>query len=192
MTRFQVDQRAAELRRAAGPVAWFVLEELTLDAVTDSGRLVVQTSVRDLATAVSLNKDTVARAVTALVRLGVVEREQAVAGGRFGAGSYTLSLPLGVDRLDGDGTNARTRPTTAHATTHARAHEPAQLSLLDLPAADVPLTLDRRRPAPPQPSDALAPGVPGRPAGRSRDEDVSAGRPSRDESGTPERTVSSC
>lgn len=148
--------------------------------------------MRDLAVAVSLNKDTVARGVAALVRLGVVEREQSAAGGRFGAGRYVLRLPPGVDRLDEHRATNRTRPKTAHAATPARSHEPAQLSLLDLVADDVVPALDRRGPAPPQPSDALAPGVPGRPAGRSRDEDVSAGRPSRDENGTAGRTVPSC
>lgn len=192
MTRLQVDQRAGEFRRAAGPVAWFVLEKLALDAVRDGGALVVQTSVRDLAVAVSLNKDTVARAVGVLVRLGVVEREQSATGGRFGSGRYVLRLPAGVERLHDAPTIARSPRKTTRTSTHVRPHEPVQLSLLDLDVNDGFPTLDGFPPAPPQPSDALAPGVPGRPAERSRDENVSTGRPSRDENGTPERTVFSC
>lgn len=192
MTGLQIDQRSREFRRAAGPVAWFVLEELALDAVTDGGALVVQTSVRDLAVPLSLNKDTVARAVGALVGLGVVEREQSATGGRFGASRYVLRLPAGVERFHDEPNVARSPRKTTRASTHVRPHEPTQLSLLDLDADDGFLSRDGFPPAPPQPSDALAPGVPGRPAGRSRDENVSAGRPSRDENGTPERTVPSC
>jgi len=60
MTALRIDPGAAPLRRQLGPVPWFVLEELVLLAGADS---VVETNVRALAAGLSLNKDTVARAL---------------------------------------------------------------------------------------------------------------------------------
>jgi len=176
VTALQVDARARELRHEMGPVAWFVLEELALEAVQDGATLIVPTSVRELAATVSLNKDTVARALSVLVRLGFVERHQPAAGGRFGAGRYALTLPDGVALAHDDTSPPRShRPSRAPATTHERPHEQAQLTLLDLDADDRRSALDRRRPAAPQPPDALAPRVLRRPATGSREGNVIAG-----------------
>ncbi|MBW3647414.1 MAG: MarR family transcriptional regulator, partial [Actinobacteria bacterium] len=93
MNTLQVDARVCEVRHAAGPVGWFVLEHLAMHAGVDGDALAVATSVRDLAGAVSLNKDTVARAVGVLADLGLVTRHQAANGGRFASGQYVLTLP---------------------------------------------------------------------------------------------------
>ena len=191
MTVLHVDAGVRELRHEMGPLAWFVLEELALEAVRDGALLVVSTSVRELAATVSLNKNTVARAVAMLARLGVVEHHQPATGGRFGAGRYTLTLPDGVALLH-DASSPPSRPPRTPAATHERPHQPAQLTLLDLDANDRRSALDRRRPGPPQPPDALAPGVPGRPATGSRGGNVIAGRRLRDGNGTAPRTVRPC
>ncbi len=116
-----------------GTTAWVVLEALALEAVVDDGALVVRTSARAIAEAVSASKDTAAGALRRLADAGVVERRrQHRAGGRFGAGSYVLHLPAGL------ATNA--------------------LAAVAIPAAPTtPLPATRRqptrssRPTPPQP-----------------------------------------
>jgi DNA-binding transcriptional MocR family regulator len=88
MTPLRIDADAAALRRRLGPVPWFVLEELLLlsDATT-----VVNIGVRALAAGLSLNKDTVARAIGHLRDEGlVVAQTQALHAGRFGAGRYQI------------------------------------------------------------------------------------------------------
>lgn len=191
MTALQLDDCTHEFRHEAGPLAWFVLEELAFKAVRDGARLIVHTSVRDLAATVSLNKDTVARAVATLVRLGAVEHHQGAAGGRFGAGRYALTLPNGVALLDSD-TTPRSRPTRSHATTHSPAHPPAQLTLLDLGTDDRPPTPARTSTESPQPPDALAPGVSRRPVPRSRDRNGIAGSGSPGGDGAGVRPVGPC
>lgn len=161
MSALLVDSRSRQIRRDAGPVAWLLLEELALAAGREGDALVVPTSVRELAAAVSLNKDTVARAVAVLVRLGVVEHLQPASGGRFGAGRYRLTLPEGLDVIHDDASVPPSRPTRTHAATHARLQQSSQLTLLDLDPADpspplAPSPIDH-----PQPPDALAPSVPG-------------------------------
>ncbi|MGH9030525.1 MAG: hypothetical protein ACRDZV_00215 [Acidimicrobiia bacterium] len=159
MSALHIDARCQQLRRDVGPVAWLVLEELALDARSDGDALFVPTSVRELAAAVSLNKDTVARAVAVLVRLGVVEHHQPASGGRFGAGCYRLTLPAGLDVIRDDTTVPPPPHTRAHAATHARPQQPIQLTLLDLDAVELSPRLTPRSMNHPQPSDALAPRV---------------------------------
>lgn len=180
MSVLRLDEDARAFRRAAGPLAWFVLEELALaDGTRDGGVLVVPASVRGLGAAVSLNKDTVARSLGVLVELGVVEQRQSMTGGRFEAGRYAVTLPSGLTVLD-DTTAAPLRRPRAHARTHAdaheRPHEPTQLTLLDIADTATPRTSVRADPAPPQPEDALAPSVRGRRGTRPRDENGMAGR----------------
>lgn len=159
MNTLQVDARVCEVRHAAGPVGWFVLEHLAMHAGVDGHALAVATSVRDLAAAVSLNKDTVARAVGVLAELGLVTRHQAASGGRFAGGRYVLTLPAGLWLLPSNGEQPLTRQRRAHANSHVRAHDPAQLSLLDLDADEQPAALDGGHRCTSQPSDALAPAV---------------------------------
>lgn len=184
MNALQIDARSHPFRRNAGPVGWLLLEELALHADRDGDALVVPTSVRELATAVSLNKDTVARAVAVLVGLGAVERHQPVSGGRFGAGRYRLTLPDGLDVIRDHTSVPPSRPTRTHAAAHARPEQPSQLTLLDLDAFDAAPSLSLSPTNRPRPPDALAPEVPGRPATGSGDGNVSGGTRSRDANGT--------
>src|SRR5207249_8058865 len=88
---------ALGLRRALGPVAWFVLEELMLSATEDNGQLVAHVSARVLAGRLGLDKDTAARAVARLCATGVVVRSaQRRAAGRFGSGALELLQPAGL------------------------------------------------------------------------------------------------
>jgi hypothetical protein len=86
------------LRRSLGPTAWAVLEEMALDADADeAGVVIASTNVRDLAEALGLVKDTVARALNRLIVVGVVARRpQHQSAGRFGAVVYDLRLPAGL------------------------------------------------------------------------------------------------
>lgn len=161
MSALHIDSRSRQFRRDAGPVAWLVLEEFALAARPEGDALVVPTSVRELAAAVSLNKDTVARAVAVLVRLSVVEHQQLASGGRFGAGRYRLTLPEGLDVIHDDASVPPSRPTRTRAATHARLQQPRQLTLLGLDPAVPSSPLAPSPTDHPQPSDALAPEVPG-------------------------------
>jgi len=192
VSALRIGDHVRQLRRDAGPVAWYVFEELAFDAVRDGDELVASTSVRELAAAVSLNKDTVARAVAVLVRLGVVDHHQPASGGRFGAGRYSLTLPEGLDVTYDDASAPPLRRKRTHAATHARLQQPSQLSLLDLDAADPSPSPTPSPTADPQHPDALAPEVSRRPARPARDENVSGGTPLRDENGTAGRTVQPC
>lgn len=92
------DSRA--LRRALGPTAWAVLEDLVLDAEPDeSGRLVAATNVRRLAANLGLSKDAAARALRRLLACGAVVRLPAPrhVGGTFGPIAYLVCS----ERLEG-------------------------------------------------------------------------------------------
>jgi len=174
MTALRVDGDATELRRALGPVAWFVLEELLLGPGNDDGRaFVAPASARSLALSASLNKDTVARALAILGRAGVVAAlEQANDGGRFGPGGYRVDPVAGVRRI-ADTAATSAKPSSMASRTHRadaqQTHHEKQLALLDVPpstdAHSANPRPDRRR----KPDDALAPGVRPGGAGRQRD-----------------------
>jgi hypothetical protein len=173
VTGVVIDGAARRWRLKLGPVPWFVLEELLLDPLgtIDDDGLVVPTSARSLAAAVSLNKDTVVRALGLLRAAGLVVGEQGTAaGGRFGHARYRVRLLEGVTRFE---TADGTRPTSGEADHPAPApsarpsrsrSRPAvtgtQLQLLDLPDADPdpPVSTSGHRPR--KTPDALAPGVP--------------------------------
>lgn len=182
MNAIRIDASAADLRRALGPMAWFVLEELLLGHGEDLGSdFVAQASARGIAASASLNKDTVARALAALARAGVVSAvRQSNDHGRFGAGAYRIDIPAGVQRLDEARTNTsqpsskRSRP---HRSRPQPPHEATQLELLDVTPAEPHHHTDRRPTGPPKQDDALAPGVRPRPAGRERDDGTAADEP---------------
>jgi DNA-binding transcriptional ArsR family regulator len=111
MTALGIDSSAAPLRRRLGPVPWFVLEELVLLAGADS---VVETNVRALAAGLSLNKDTVARALGRLRAEGLVASDrQSNEAGRFGRGQYQTGPVPGIHRLVDDQPHPRsTQPGT--------------------------------------------------------------------------------
>lgn len=182
MTGVVIEGAARRWRVTLGPVPWFVLEELLLDplgTIEDDG-LVVPTSARSLAAAVSLNKDTVLRALGLLRAAGLVVGEQGTAtGGRFGHARYRVRPLDGISRLEmvGDA-----RPPSVEADHRAPApssrptrsrSRPAvtgtQLQLLDLPDADPDPPASTRVHRPRKPPDALAPGVPRPVPGSIRD-----------------------
>jgi len=85
---------AHELRRYVGPTGWAVLEEMVERSTGDGERLTAQVSIRTLASALGLAKDTVARSVRRLRDLGLIVAEQRrTTAGSFDAGSYRLAVP---------------------------------------------------------------------------------------------------
>lgn len=117
-----------ELRRRLGPVAWCALEDLTDDAEVDAaGRLVVRCSVRALAANLGVSKDTAARSVRRLTRLGLVVPLPIarLEGGRFGTAAYAITTPCPTAPQPSQplARPARRRPANA---------EPAQASLFDV------------------------------------------------------------
>jgi len=110
MNVLQLTEQARGLRRALGPTGWVVLEDLAVDALVDTGGVVVvTTSVRVLAEHLDLNKDTTARAMGRLIAAGILVRrpQQLDAVGRFGAAVYELHLPAGL--------TVKARPTSVDA-----------------------------------------------------------------------------
>jgi DNA-binding transcriptional ArsR family regulator len=106
-----------------GPVAWVVLERMAQQAMADGDDLVVCASVRSLAAELGLAKDTVAWALRRLRRAGLVE----FVGERFERGSYRLTVPADVLRVD-DSVRGSRSPRSRY-----RLDKPtlSQLSLLD-------------------------------------------------------------
>jgi len=131
---------ARSLRRALGPTAWAVLEELTTEGSPDAeaGVVVVATTLRDLAEALGMGRDAVAGALQALALAGWVRSDTARgAGGRFGAGRYLVLTNPALRRLPAAATP---RPPRARTATTSPSPRDQQLSLLDLstPATVVP------------------------------------------------------
>lgn len=126
---------ARQLRRALGPTAWVVLEELTAEGTLDGeagpeGVVVVATNLRDVAEALGLGRDAVAGALQALALAGWVRSEAARgSGGRFGAGRYLLSTNPALRRASAA---PRPRPHRAATSMPPPSQRPQQLSLLDL------------------------------------------------------------
>lgn len=97
MTGFGVDPTSSPLRRRLGPAPWFVLEELVLIGAAEGA----ETKVRSLAAGLSLNKDTVARALGRLRAAGLVVAEpQGSCAGRFSTGRYRVAPVPGLQILD--------------------------------------------------------------------------------------------
>ena len=117
--RLVVASDSRELRRSLGPAAWMVLVELICEADDGEPHLGVRTSVRRLATDLSMNKDAVARALARLIECGLVRRGFAsrAPGGAFGRGTYALDrrrldvlLPSTLSTLSTAPPRARGRP----------------------------------------------------------------------------------
>jgi hypothetical protein len=92
---FGVEARA--WRRAVGPAAWVVLEELVALALADAnGRWCASTSIRGLAAELGLGRDSVDAALRRLRLAGVVTfaAPRRPADGRFGAGRYLVAGEL--------------------------------------------------------------------------------------------------
>lgn len=89
-----VSEDARPVRSKVGPVAWVILEEL-VGCGEDRPRSVhVATTVRRLAEAVGLSKDTVASGLRRLMREGLVTREDQRdrSSGCFGRSLYKVDL----------------------------------------------------------------------------------------------------
>ena len=86
-----VESRA--LKRTLGPLAWTVLEDVSLDAVFQDGRWLAATSTRRLADHLGLTPGTVARALARLCTDGLVHREDRrdTRTGRFGESVYVVA-----------------------------------------------------------------------------------------------------
>lgn len=122
---------ARSLRRALGPTAWAVLEELTSQGTLHAeGVVVVATNLRGLAEALGLGRDAVAGALQALALAGWVRSEPARGtGGRFGAGRYLVSANDALRRAPAVVLAPSRRPTRSPK---ASSQRPEQLTLLDL------------------------------------------------------------
>lgn len=121
---------ANALRRQLGPTGWAVLEELLAHTdSTDDGN-VAAASVRSLAAAVGLSKDTVARALGRLREAGIVTAEQSRAStGTFTAGTYRITVPSCITFSE---PTATTDPASRPRRTPSRSPNASQLSLIDL------------------------------------------------------------
>ena len=89
-----VGAAASELRRALGPTSWMVLEELLLCSTGPADSCVACVSVRALAAALGLAKDTVGRAICRLRYAGLVTVvQQRTDAGIFDTGTYLIAVP---------------------------------------------------------------------------------------------------
>jgi DNA-binding transcriptional ArsR family regulator len=92
-----ISSASRRLRRELRPLAWMVLEEIALDAVSQDGRLIARTSARRLAEGLGIDPGTAAGALRALRSKGLVvlERESGLAG-RFGLAVYVIESVDGL------------------------------------------------------------------------------------------------
>jgi len=108
----------AELRRRLGPTAWVVFEELLLASTGPNEACHASVSIRTLAARLGLAKDTVARAVIRLRRVGLVSNCQSrSAAGTFSTGVYRLTVPNSIGFEDH---SPVTSPTTRHPNSRSR------------------------------------------------------------------------
>jgi hypothetical protein len=89
------------MRRRLGPVAWCTLEAIADHTAPPSDDSVcAEVSVRTIAAELGIAPNTANRALRRLVHAGLVEPRQSRAGhGRFGAGSYRVTITSDVLRV---------------------------------------------------------------------------------------------
>lgn len=107
-----VHSASDELGRALGPTSWMVLEELSLRSTGTADECVARVSIRALAEALGLAKDTVARAIRRLRDVGLVTVTQPrTKAGIFDTGTYLIALPDSVTLVESalTATQPRTR-----------------------------------------------------------------------------------
>jgi len=76
------------------PLAWTVLEEVVLDAVMESGRVVAATSARQVSAQLGLDPGAVARALRVLRSRNLIALERSAGpAGRFGLALYVVEAP---------------------------------------------------------------------------------------------------
>lgn len=121
---------ASALRRQLGPTGWVVLEELLAHTDGTDDGYEATASVRSLAAAVGLSKDTVARALVRLRGAGIVTAGQSRAStGTFTAGTYRITVPSCITFCE---PTATTDVAPRQRRTSSRSPNAAQLSLIDL------------------------------------------------------------
>jgi hypothetical protein len=82
------------MRRAVGPIAWVVLEHVAGNAEGYAGETVSYETVRRVADALDLAKDTVARSLRRLADAGLLVYVPTRSGdGRFASSYYRLTFP---------------------------------------------------------------------------------------------------
>ena len=92
---------SAEWRRQLGPTAWVVFEELILASEETGDGCVASVSIRTLADRLGLAKDTVARALGRLRRVGlVIARQSRTDAGVLATGCYVLTVPASITFCD--------------------------------------------------------------------------------------------
>lgn len=123
---------APSVRRTVGPSAWIVLEHLAATATECDDTTVSHESVRGLAEALGLAKDTVARALRRHIEAGLVTHVTVRApDGRFGRSHYRLTFPAELF-LDLPRPRQPVEPTRpARPRRHPEPSTVAQLTLMD-------------------------------------------------------------
>jgi hypothetical protein len=91
---------AAEWRRRLGPVAWCALEAMAEHVVPSLSDECAEVNVRTIAVDLGLAPNTANRALRRLVDAGLVQPRQSRTGqGRFGAGTYRLTIASDILRV---------------------------------------------------------------------------------------------
>lgn len=120
MVRLVVGERATAVRRDIGATAWAALEELAMRDDSPS-RDCVAASIRDIADALGIAKNTAHRAMRRLVDAGLASPLQPRANdGRYVAGIYRLTVDPDVLHVAID--EPASRATTPRP--HARRSQP--------------------------------------------------------------------
>ena len=92
-----------ELRRQLRPLAWVTLEEVALDAVSESGRLVARTSARLVAERMGVAPAAAAGALRVLRQRGLLILEHETRPDlRFGLSVYRLEAVPGLAVIEAD------------------------------------------------------------------------------------------
>lgn len=92
-----VGERAGDVRRQLGPLAWAALEVLFSHGTMVDGESIADSSVREIAVQLGVAKNTAHRAVRALRAAGLVSPIQRRDNeGRFLDGGYRLTVPPDV------------------------------------------------------------------------------------------------
>lgn len=144
--RVLVGPECRPTRKTLDPTAWFVLEELVMNADVGSSQVtvLVPASVRALATELGLSKDTVAAALRRLASAGIVQRvDQRNGSGRFGGSIYLVDLAaIGMEPCPP--ADPRATPSDTATSRPADLQAPAP----DATATSAALTRRSRRPLP--------------------------------------------
>jgi DNA-binding transcriptional ArsR family regulator len=90
----------AEWRRRLGPVAWCALEAIAEHAAFSPNDDCAEVNVRAVAVELGIAPNTASRALRRLVDAGLVEpRQSRNRRGRFGVGTYRVTIPSDVLRV---------------------------------------------------------------------------------------------